>query len=196
MASVRFPDILRVETIKDPRFQVMPPHDNHNPSLREMHALLQEMKTINDECLHAQHDLDHLEWEWSSLNPLTHIKNYRDNKASKADAWTQTLDKWAQLSLKTKRDILKYVVEHDVKDAWTCFLTVITDKAFKSLTTDEQKKTKINETIDRNDSSTDATIENIVNAFTKKEALKTAIIIKVRDSPLDTPSTSGGDSTP
>jgi len=184
---------LRVETIKDMHFQVMPPHDNHNPSLREMHALLQEMKTINDAGLHAQHDLDHLEFEWSSLNPLTHIKNYKDNKASKTDAWNGTLDKWAKLPLKTKRDILKYVVDHDVRDAWTCFLTVITDKAFKSVTTDEEKKTKINEAIDRTDSSTNATIENIVNAFIKKEALKTAIIIKVRDSPLDTPSTSGGD---
>jgi hypothetical protein len=55
-ASAGFTDIWRVETIKDRHSQVMPPHDNHNPSLREMHALLQEMKTINDEGLHAPFD--------------------------------------------------------------------------------------------------------------------------------------------
>jgi len=72
-ASAGFTDIWRVETIKDGRIQVMPPHDNHNPSLREMHALLQEMKTINDEGLHA---------------PFDHQEGWLNDK-------TQALKKWA-----------------------------------------------------------------------------------------------------
>ena len=46
-ASVRIPDIWRVETIKDRHIQVMPPHDKHNPNLREMDTLLQEMSRLN-----------------------------------------------------------------------------------------------------------------------------------------------------
>ena len=57
-ASVRIPDICRVETIKDRHIQVMPPHGNHNPSLREMHALLEEMKTLNS-------PFDHQEGWWN-----------------------------------------------------------------------------------------------------------------------------------
>jgi len=44
-----------VETIKDQRFQVMSPHENHNHSLREMDALLQEMSHLN-----AGHTSDHM----------------------------------------------------------------------------------------------------------------------------------------
>ena len=151
-----------------------------------MHALLQEMKTINDDVLHAQHDLDHLEW-----NPIAAAskayKDYKDNKASKADAWSQTTTKWQSLSLKIKREILKYVVEHDVKDAWNCFLKVMSAIAFKSITADDEKKTKMNEAIDRDDSSTNVTIENLLKEFAKTIALKTVIITKVRDtvSPSD-----------
>lgn len=183
MTSVEFPDIFRVKTIKDRRIQIMPPHDNHNPSLREMHALLQEMKTINDDVLHAQHDLDHLEW-----NPFTAAskayKDHKDNKASKADTWNQITTKWETLSLKTKREILKYVVEHDVKDAWTCFLKVMSDISFKTITADDQKKIKMNEAIDREETSTQETIKNIFTAFAKIETLKSVIITKVRDTVL------------
>ena len=61
-ASVRIPDIWRVETIKDRHIQVMPPHDKHNPNLREMDTLLQEMSRLN-----AGHAPGRLEFGWSSV---------------------------------------------------------------------------------------------------------------------------------
>ena len=182
-ASVRIPDIWRVETIKDRRIQVMPPHDKHNPNLREMHALLQEMKTINDEGLHAQHDLDHLEF---TLNPFTAYKNYKEDKAVKDNAWNEITVKWATLSRATKRSILHYVVEHDVKDAWSCVPKIISDKVYKATTTDESKKNTITELIDLEDSNTAATIENMFEAFAKNTALKAVIITKVRDEKIPT----------
>jgi len=183
-ASAGFTDIWRVQTIKDGRIYIMPPHDNHNPSLREMHALLQEMKTINDEGLRAQHDLDHLEFEWSSLNPLTHIKNYRDDKAAKADAWTGTTNKWALLSKQLKRDILKYAVEHDLRDAWKCLSKIISQKVYDETKEDKAKKVQIYQVIDQEDLNTTATIESIFTAFGKDTGLRAVIITKVRDTNL------------
>jgi len=78
-ASAGFTDIWRVETIKDGRIQVMPPHDNHNPSLREMHALLQEMKTINDEGLRAP--FDHQEGWWNDKTQA--LKKWAGQKINK-----------------------------------------------------------------------------------------------------------------
>ena len=61
-ASVGFRDIWRVETIKDRRIQVMPPHGNQNHTLREMDTLLQEMRHLN-----AGHAPGRLEFGWSSI---------------------------------------------------------------------------------------------------------------------------------
>ena len=158
----------------------MPPHEKHNPSLREMHALLQEMKTINDEGLHAQHGPDHLEM-WN-LDPFAAYKNYKDKKGAKADAWSDTTTKWAKFSREIKQTILKYVVDHDVKDAWISLVGIIPAVLYKTTTTDDEKKKKLKEIIDREDSSTDATIEAILKDFGNSTALQAVITAKVRDT--------------
>ena len=160
----------------------MPPHDNHNPSLREMHALLQEMKTINDEGLRAQHDLDHLEM-WN-LNPFAAIKNYKDDKAAKADAWTATTTKWGTFTREMKQTILKYAVEHDLRDAWKCLSKIISQTVYGATKEDTDKKVQILQVIDKEDLNTAATIESIFTAFGKDTGLRAVIITKVRDTNL------------
>ena len=156
----------------------MPPHEKHNPSLREMHALLQEMKTINDEGLHAQHDLDHLEM-W---NPITAYNNYKQSSKTTAAAWTEVTAKWTKFSKQTKQTILKYVVEHNVNQAWACLDKIIPPLLYKTTKEEQLKKDKINEIIEREDSNTDATIEAILKDFGNSTALQAVLIAKVRDT--------------
>ena len=152
----------------------MSSHDN--PNLRDMHALLQEMKTMNAEGLYGEHDLDHM----GGL--LDMYKNYRDNKKAKGDQWTETTDKWKKFSLDQKKSILVYVVEHDVNDAWAAMEKSIAPTTYKATTTPDARKSNMKTIIQRDDENTVTTIEAIVQQFSKKNALKAVFITKVRDT--------------
>ena len=160
----------------------MSSHDN--PNLRDMHALLQEMKAMHDEGLYAEHDLDHM---GLNLNPFKAYANYKENKQSKDDQWTQTTQKWAKFSLDQKKSVLVYVVEHDVNDAWTAMEKSIAPTTYKATTTPDARKSNMTTIIKRDDANTVATIEAIVQQFAKYKALKAVFITKVRDEPEPTP---------
>ena len=85
-----------MKTIKDDPIQVMPPHDNHNHSLREMNALLKELHTLNEMHTLDAHDLDHLGyWGESTVKSLTNkVKSMsKMSKIGKAqDIWRDAPD--------------------------------------------------------------------------------------------------------
>jgi len=105
LASTGFRDILRVETIKDMHFGLMPPHEHQNHTLRDMDTLLQEMKHLNAPAF------DHLEW----TNPFSSLV-----KAGKATIGVGDIGK-AQTKWKDSGDagrnaILKSTLEKIVND--------------------------------------------------------------------------------
>jgi hypothetical protein len=72
-----------VKSIKDVHIQIMPPHDNHNHSLREMDTLLNEMSQLN-----AGHAPDRMPEELGITMPTWQgTKNFLSN-TDKKQGWT------------------------------------------------------------------------------------------------------------
>jgi hypothetical protein len=83
---------LRVETIKDLRSQVMPRHEDQNPTLREMDTLLEEMNQLN-----AGHIPDGLGVNWFQM-------------AKNAVNGTNTKEKWTKNDVVGKRATIQQVM--------------------------------------------------------------------------------------
>lgn len=149
----------------------MPPRDN--PNLREMRALLQEMKAMNDEGLHGEYDLDHCTWSMPSFKSVTNY--FAPGQKDQEKNWNEAVTKWTPLSLEQKKSILKTLISRHITDSWTSMKILLVTEQQK-ITDDKQKKDALDSHI--ND-CTVGTIQKVVETLTKNNTLKLALATEI-----------------
>ena len=148
----------------------MPPRDN--PNLREMRALLQEMKAMNGEGLH---DLDHLGM-FGIPNPITWAKDtYNQRQQSsknQTDAWATALNLWKPFELTKKKSMLINVLRQHTDDGWSATQSLITPETYKTTKDATARMVELTTIIN---GRTDTNIDALVTLLIAKTAIKIAL---------------------
>ena len=150
----------------------MPPRDN--PNLREMRALLQEMKAMNDEGLHGEYDLDHLGvWSMPSLKSVTNY--FAPGQKDQEKNWNEAVTKWTPLSIEQKKSILKTLISRHITDRWNSMKSLLVTEQ-QMIKDESQRKTALDSHID---DCTVGTIQKVVETLTKNNTLKVALATEI-----------------
>ena len=160
----------------------MPPRDN--PNLREMRALLQEMKAMSDEGLHSEYDLDHLGMP-NIPNPFAWAKNqydeHKQRSQNQTDAWAKALNLWKPFELTKKKSMLISVLQQHTDDGWSATQSLITPQTYKNTKNAAARMVELTTIIN---GCTDTNIDALVTLLIAKTAIKIALQAAIyHDSP-------------
>jgi hypothetical protein len=149
----------------------MPPRDN--PNLREMRALLQEMKAMNDEGLQGECDLDHLGFSMPSFKSVTNY--FAPGQKDQEKNWNEAVTKWTPLTIEQKKSILKTLISRHITDSWTSMKSLLV-KEQQMIKDESQRKTALDSHID---DCTVGTIQKVVETLTNNNTLKLALTTEI-----------------
>ena len=151
----------------------MPPRDN--PNLREMRALLQEMKAMNDEGLRGEYDLDHLSMP-NIPNPFAWAKNqydeHKQRSKNQTDAWATALNLWKPFELTKKKSMLISVLQQHTDDGWSATQSLITPQTYQNTKDAAARMVELTTIIN---GRTDTNIDALVTLLIAKTAIKIAL---------------------